>query len=57
MLRPSLRAIGRPGGYYYTGQYTNVWFCIPPIGSSLAPFPAIAEAGGSKTEQSPSTLI
>jgi hypothetical protein len=33
------------------------WFCIPPMGSNLTPFPTSAEGGGSNTEQSLSTLI
>src|SRR5215217_910739 len=34
-----------------------VWFCIPPRGSNFTPLPTSAEGGGSKTEQSLSTLI
>src|SRR5215208_7727932 len=34
-----------------------VWFCIPPMGSNLTPLPTSAEGGGSKTEQSLSTLM
>src|SRR5215213_5548145 len=34
-----------------------VWFCIPPMGSNPTPFPTRAEAGGSNTEHSLSTLI
>src|SRR5688500_16525615 len=33
------------------------WFCIPPTGSNFTPRPTSAEGGGSKTEQSLSTLI